>query len=99
MDTSSQRWGLWKTRIKSGGNALLLCANVIRYAPIEHFYRSIIQGGIPNGSRTNQDTARSAPRREARIKQQAGCSVPRFAGRSCGKRNQEEWRIRRSGLG
>src|SRR5664279_3899641 len=37
MDTSSQRWGLWKTRIKSGGNAFLSSADVVRYAQLSIF--------------------------------------------------------------
>src|SRR5271166_829747 len=98
MDTGSPRWGLWKTRIKSGENALLTFADVIRYALIEHSYRSMIQGGIANGSRNDQDTACSACRREAFTEQQAGSGVDRISGRGRDQGNQEERRICRAGF-
>jgi hypothetical protein len=50
--------GLWKNRIKYGENAFHSNQVGIRYAQLEHFCRSNLQGGFTNGNRHDQDPAR-----------------------------------------
>ena len=58
-------YDLWKTRMKSGENAFHRDEVGIRYAQVEHFYCSNLQGGFSNGNRHDQDPARPSHGREA----------------------------------
>jgi hypothetical protein len=44
--------------MKYGENALRARGSNVRYAEIGHFYCSILQGGLLNGSRLDEDSAR-----------------------------------------
>ena len=55
---------LWKTRMKSGENAFHRSGLGIRYAGVEQFCCSHLQGGFTNGNRHDQDPARPSHGRE-----------------------------------